>query len=228
MCGFAGGVFTNEVVPEKLDRALNLLHHRGPDSVGRWISADRRWALGHTRLSIIGLDNGTQPISDSERDLHLVVNGEFYGYREIRQQLRDEGHVFATDSDSEIALHLYKRDGMSMLKHLRGEFAAVIADRRNNAMIGIRDRFGIKPLFYAVHEGNVVFASEIKALLALGVPARWDLPGITQSPRTAMFRCIRTGMFRSRLVLNWPGIGAPTRKLSTDFARCLSMRCANA
>jgi asparagine synthase (glutamine-hydrolysing) len=180
MCGFAGGVFTGAVDPNKLDRALHLLHHRGPDSTGRWISDDRCWALGHTRLSIIGLDNGTQPISDSDRDLHLVVNGEFYGYREIRQQLRDQGHVFATDSDSEIALHLYKRDGMSMLKHLRGEFAAVIADRANNAMIGIRDRFGIKPLFYAVHEGNVVFASEIKSLLALGVPARWDHTSIFQ------------------------------------------------
>ena len=131
-------------------------------------------------MSIIGLDNGLQPISDTERDLHLVVNGEFYGYRAIRQQLREQGYVFATDSDSEIALHLYKRDGMSMLKHLRGEFAAVIADHRNNAMIAIRDRFGIKPLFYAVHEGNVLFASEIKALLALGVPARWDHTSLLQ------------------------------------------------
>ena len=125
MCGFAGGVFRHALEPERLDRALQLLHHRGPDSVGQWVSDDRRWALGHARLSIIGLDNGVQPISDTGRDLHLVVNGEFYGYQEIRQQLRDEGHVFATDSDSEIALHLYKRYGMSMLKHLRREFAAV-------------------------------------------------------------------------------------------------------
>ena len=174
MCGVVGAIFNKALDPAGFDAALRVLHHRGPDSVGHWFSADRCWALGHTRLSIIGLDNGAQPFSDAGRDLHLIVNGEFYGYREIRQQLRDQGHVFATDSDSEIALHLYKRDGMSMLKQLRGEFAAVIADRRNNAMIGIRDRFGIKPLFYAVHEGNVLFASEIKALLALGVPARWN------------------------------------------------------
>jgi len=193
MCGFVGGVFANAVNPDRFERALRLLHHRGPDAVGRWMSADRHWALGHTRLSIIGLDNGTQPISDNERDLHLVVNGEFYGYREIRRQLRDQGHVFATDSDSEIALHLYKRDGMSMLKHLRGEFAAVIADRRNNAMIGIRDRFGIKPLFYAVHEGNVVFASEIKSLLALGVPARWDHTSVLQE--AFLFRPHETTLF---------------------------------
>jgi len=174
MCGVVGVISNKALDPAGFDVALQVLHHRGPDSVGRWFSADRRWALGHTRLSIIGLDNGEQPISDTGRDLHLIVNGEFYGYREIRQQLRDQGHQFATDSDSEIALHLYKRDGMSMLRHLRGEFAAVIADHRNNAMIGIRDRFGIKPLFYAVHEGNVLFASEIKALVALGVPVRWN------------------------------------------------------
>jgi len=174
MCGVVGAIFNQAIDPPKFDRALQVLHHRGPDSIGRWVSPDHRWALGHTRLSIIGLENGSQPLSDSGRDLHLVVNGEFYGYRELRRQLREQGHKFNTDSDSEIALHLYKRDGMSMLRHLRGEFAAVIADRRNNAMIGIRDRFGIKPLFYTVHEGSVLFASEIKALLALGVPARWN------------------------------------------------------
>ena len=174
MCGVVGAIFNNAIDPARFDCALQTLHHRGPDSVGRWFSPDRCWALGHTRLSIIGLDNGAQPLSDAGRDVHLIVNGEFYGYREIRQQLREQGHVFMTDSDSEVALHLYKRDGMSMLRHLRGEFAAVIADRRNNAMIGIRDRFGIKPLFYAVHQGNVVFASEIKALVALGIPVRWN------------------------------------------------------
>ena len=88
--------------------------------------------------------------------------------------------MFKTESDSEIALHLYLREGMNLGRHLRGEFAAVIADRRNRAMLAIRDRFGIKPLFYAVHEGNVFFASEVKALLALGVPARWDREAVFQ------------------------------------------------
>ena len=180
MCGFVTGVFRDAVDPATLDRAMAALHHRGPDATGRWISPDKRWVLGHTRLSIIGLTNGAQPISDRALDLHLVVNGEFYGYRTIREELRAQGHVFSTDSDSEIALHLYKRDGMGLVHHLRGEFAVVIADRRNDAMIGIRDRFGIKPLFYAVHQGNVLFASEIKALLALGVPARWDHTSVFQ------------------------------------------------
>jgi asparagine synthase (glutamine-hydrolysing) len=180
MCGFVGGVLRETLEPTRLDRALETLHHRGPDAVGRWVSPDGRWFLGHTRLSIIGLDNGAQPMSDASGAVRLVVNGEFYGYRAIRDRLRAEGCVFTTDSDSEIALHLYLREGMNLGRHLRGEFAAVIADRRHGAMLAIRDRFGIKPLFYAVHEGNVLFASEVKALLALGVPARWNREAVLQ------------------------------------------------
>jgi asparagine synthase (glutamine-hydrolysing) len=166
--------------PKRLDRALESLHHRGPDAVGKWVAPDGRWFLGHTRLSIIGLDNGDQPMSDASGDVRMVVNGEFYGYKAIRERLRAEGCAFKTDSDSEIALHLYLREGMNLGRHLRGEFAAVIADRRNRALLAIRDRFGIKPLFYAVHEGDVFFASEVKALLALGVPARWNREAVLQ------------------------------------------------
>ncbi len=180
MCGFVGGLLRGPLDPKRLDRALELLHHRGPDAVGKWVAPDGRWFLGHTRLSIIGLDNGDQPISDATGDVQLVVNGEFYGYRAIRERLRAEGCAFTTDSDSEIALHLYLREGMNLGRHLRGEFAALVADRRNRAMLAIRDRFGIKPLFYAVHEGDVLFASEVKALLALGVPARWDREAVLQ------------------------------------------------
>jgi len=180
MCGFVGGLLASPLQPKRLDRALQTLHHRGPDAVGSWVSADGCWFLGHTRLSIIGLDNGEQPMSNAAGDVRLVVNGEFYGYRAIREQLRSEGYAFETDSDSEIALHLYLREGMNLGRHLRGEFAALIADRRNRAMIAVRDRFGIKPLFYAVHEGGVYFASEVKALLALGVPARWNREAVLQ------------------------------------------------
>jgi asparagine synthase (glutamine-hydrolysing) len=186
MCGFIAGQIRRSLDPKRLDRALETLHHRGPDAVGRWIAKDGRAFLGHTRLSIIGLGNGSQPMSDASGEVQLVVNGEFYGYQAIRQQLRSEGCVFKTDSDSEIALHLYLREGMNLGRHLRGEFAAVIADRRNGAMLAIRDRFGIKPLFYAVHEGDVYFASEVKALLALGVPARWNREALYQE--VFMFR----------------------------------------
>ena len=180
MCGFVGGLLAGAVDEGRLDRAIASLHHRGPDAKGKWISPDGRWFLGHTRLSIIGLENGEQPMVDEAHDVRLVVNGEFYGYRRIREDLRGQGYRFQTDSDSEILLHLYHRDGMSLARHLRGEFAGLIADRKNNAMMAIRDRFGIKPLFYAIHEGGVCFASEIKALLALGVPSRWNREAVLQ------------------------------------------------
>ena len=111
--------------------------------------------------------------------VHVVVNGEFYGYREIREDLRARGYRFSTESDSEIAVHLYRERGMQAATLLRGEFAIVIADERQREMIAIRDRFGVKPLYYAVVNDDVFFASEIKALLALGVPAAWDIEGAT-------------------------------------------------
>jgi len=177
MCGIFAAMTRRGVAPERLRNALNVLEHRGPDGAGSWMSADGCWVLGHTRLSIIGLNNGDQPMTSRDGTVHSVVNGEFYGYREIRQQLQASGCQFQSDSDSEIALHLYQQRGTQAAAQLRGEFAVVIADERQGAMIAIRDRFGIKPLFYSVVNGEVFFASEIKALLALGVPARWDLEG---------------------------------------------------
>jgi asparagine synthase (glutamine-hydrolysing) len=186
MCGILGGVVRQKVDPQRLKESIARLHHRGPDSRGSWQSPDGRWFLGHTRLSIIGLDNGKQPMASPDGYVQMAVNGEFYGYRELRKVLREQGYNFATESDSEVALHLYQRDGMQLCRHLRGEFAVLIADRRNGTMMGIRDRFGIKPLFYAIHEGNVYFASEIKSLLALGVPARWQMDAVMQE--AFMFR----------------------------------------
>ena len=179
MCGIFAAMTRRPVARERRDAALKALHHRGPDGTGSWTSQDALWTLGHTRLSIIGLDNGDQPMTSPDGAVHSIVNGEFYGYREIRARLRAAGCRFATESDSEVALHLYQERGMQCASELRGEFAAVIADERQRVMIAIRDRFGIKPLFYSVIDGDVCFASEIKALLALGVPARWDLEGAT-------------------------------------------------
>lgn len=174
MCGIFAARTNRPLAAEKIESALASLYHRGPDGNGTWTSRDRTTLLGHTRLSIIGLNNGDQPMSSEDDALHMVVNGEFYGYKAVRADLQRKGHVFQTESDSEIALHLYRRMGMAMMPQLRGEFAVVIADQRSGEMIGIRDRFGIKPLYYAKIDGEVFFASEIKALLALGVPAKWD------------------------------------------------------
>ena len=179
MCGIFAAMTRHGLASDQCDHALKLLEHRGPDGTGTWTSRDGQWTLGHTRLSIIGLRNGSQPMTSPDGAIHVVVNGEFYGYRELRERLRSSGYHFTTESDSEIALHLYQERGMQAATQLRGEFAVVIADERQRAMFAIRDRFGVKPLYYAVVNGEVFFASEIKALLALGVPAKWDLEGAT-------------------------------------------------
>lgn len=185
MCGIFAAMTRNGLAPERREAAIKSLYHRGPDGSNSWTSNDGRWVLGHTRLSIIGLNNGDQPMTSPDGAIHLIVNGEFYGYQEIREKLQASGYQFKTDSDSEIALHLYHERGMQVATELRGEFAVVIADERKQIMIAIRDRFGVKPLYYAAINGNVYFASEIKALLALGVPARWDLEGAAAGPSRA-------------------------------------------
>ena len=178
MCGLVAALTAPSGLERgRVEQALDVLHHRGPDERGWWASPDGRFTLGHTRLSIIGLENGHQPMFGEDRRLAMVVNGELYGYRAIREELRGYGHRFATESDSEIALHLFVRHGLEFAHHLRGEFAVVIGDQARGRLIGVRDRFGIKPLFYAVVDGNVYLASEVKALLAMGVPARWNANG---------------------------------------------------
>jgi asparagine synthase (glutamine-hydrolysing) len=175
MCGIVAALQdAAPVSQERLAAALDTLVHRGPDHTASWTSRNGQMALGHTRLSIIGLENGDQPIANTAGDVRIVVNGEFYGYREVRDALRARGACFSTDSDSEIALHLYLERGVECVHQLRGEFAIVIADERRQRLIAIRDRFGIKPLFYTIRGRDVFFASEIKALLALGVPPKWD------------------------------------------------------
>jgi asparagine synthase (glutamine-hydrolysing) len=175
MCGFvAAQLSKTRLERSKLDAALERIAHRGPDAKRTWESADGRMALGHVRLSIIGLVDGDQPIANEDGHVRVVVNGEFYGYRAIREQLSSRGHEFRTGSDSEIAIHLYEDHGADFVHRLRGEFALVVADERSRTLLAVRDRFGIKPLFYTVRDGRVLFASEVKALLELGVPARWD------------------------------------------------------
>ncbi|MBV8865461.1 MAG: asparagine synthase (glutamine-hydrolyzing) [Acidobacteriaceae bacterium] len=175
MCGIVGMFSRRDPIEEELTcAATKRLSHRGPDSQHHWISDDRRVALGHARLSIIDLRTGDQPLQNEDNRIHLVVNGEFYGYECLRQKLQKSGHRLATRSDSEIALHLYEEYGTQSLHHLRGEFAFILWDSRTRTLIAARDRFGIKPLFYSLHNQTLYLASEIKALFAAGVPARWD------------------------------------------------------
>lgn len=175
MCGILAITSSrNDLTASSADAALQALHHRGPDGRSTWVANDGRALLGHTRLAIIGVDNGTQPISNERGDVHIVVNGEFYDFERIRIELQGKGYRFKTASDSEIALHLYEEYGVGCLEQLRGEFAFVIYDRRLNRLFAARDRFGIKPLCYAVSNGKLYIASEAKAIFAAGVKAAWD------------------------------------------------------
>ncbi|WDE06072.1 asparagine synthase (glutamine-hydrolyzing) [Thalassomonas viridans] len=177
MCGFIGVYRTDNtsvIHQAALADSLDEINHRGPDEKNIWMDDKGRAALGHTRLSIIGLDNGLQPISAEGGQLQIVVNGEFYDFEKIRAELQQKGYVFSTSSDSEIALHLYREYGIPGLERLRGEFSLVLYNGHQNTMILMRDRLGIKPLYYAQHEGALYVGSEIKALLAAGVPAIWD------------------------------------------------------
>ncbi len=179
MCGIVA-LFSRRdpITAEAVQRATRRLHHRGPDGQRHWISPDRRVALGHARLSIIDLATGDQPIASEDERTRIVVNGEFYGYEAIRRELERAGHRLRTRSDSEIALHLYEDLGPHCLHRLRGEFAFVLWDETNRTIFAARDRFGIKPLFYAWHGETLYFASEVKALFAAGVPARWDAESV--------------------------------------------------
>src|SRR5215469_3387883 len=179
MCGIVAFFSRRLPISERaLHRATHSLFHRGPDSQRHWISEDRRVGLGHARLSIIDLSTGDQPIVSENGRTRVVVNGEFYGYEAIQRELEDLGHRLGTKSDSEIVLHLYEDLGTESLHRLRGEFAFVIWDETNRTMFAGRDRFGIKPLFYALHDDTLYLASEAKALFAAGVPANWDAESV--------------------------------------------------
>lgn len=182
MCGIVA-FFSHKtpVSPLAVQTATRRLHHRGPDGQRHWISSDGRVALGHARLSIIDLRTGDQPIASEDNRKHIIVNGEFYGYETVQNELERSGHNLRTRSDSEIALHLYEDLGIQCLHQLRGEFAFVLWDENHRTLFAARDRFGIKPLFYAIYQHTLYIASEVKALFAAGVPARWDGESVAQA-----------------------------------------------
>lgn len=177
MCGILS-VFcrgNGSVSEEVLLAGTNSLHHRGPDNQSIWVSLFRKVGLGHTRLSIIGLDNGNQPVRSEFGSVSAVVNGEFYDYEPIRRDMVNEGCSFDTESDSEILIPLYQKYGMpDCLQYLRGEFSFILWDENLKTLFVCRDRFGIKPLIYAERNGIFYVASEAKALFAMGIKPQWD------------------------------------------------------
>ncbi len=163
MCGIAG--FTNKIsnADEVIEKMMEAIKHRGPDSGGKHV--DSGIALGFRRLSIIDLSTGSQPLYNEDRSLVLTFNGEIYNYRELRDELIAAGHCFSTNTDSEVLLHGYEEWGKDMLPKLRGMFAFVIWNSNNQELFGARDFFGIKPLYYTKMGESFIFGSEIKSFL---------------------------------------------------------------
>ena len=190
MCGIAGIVSATPVEAVLLDAMARRLAHRGPDGQGRHVAGNV--ALLHTRLAIIDLEGGAQPLYNEDRSLALVANGEIYNYRELRAELEALGHRFATHSDCETLLHAYEAWGMDFLERLQGMFAFALHDAGRGELILARDRLGIKPLYYCRDARGLAFASEIKALRPwLGTPAvdpaglaRFLQSNFTSGPRT--------------------------------------------
>src|SRR5712691_5396463 len=173
MCGIAGIFGASD--REAVQGMLRAMVHRGPDDEGMY--ADPVVTLGHRRLAIIDVSPaGHQPMSAADGAIQIVYNGEIYNYREKRAALEERGHRFQTQSDTEVVLALYERYGEDFLSHLRGIFALALYDRRDGPgrekLLLARDNFGIKPLVYAERNGWLLFASELKGLLASGLVAR--------------------------------------------------------
>jgi len=171
MCGIAGILsFTGRslISEAEIIRMRDSMAHRGPDGADAWISPDRRVGLGHRRLSIIDLSpQASQPMCNEDGTLRVIFNGEIYNHAEIRAELESRGgHVWKTDhSDTEVILHAFEEWGIDSVRRFRGMFAIALWDGRNRELWLIRDRIGIKPLYYAVRNGRVSFGSEIKAIL---------------------------------------------------------------
>jgi len=171
MCGIVGtlafrsSAFT--IIHPDIARMRDTMVHRGPDGAGIWISPDKRVGLGHRRLSIIDLSEAAgQPMCNEDGSVWIVFNGEIYNHAEIRPELERLGHRFKTDhSDTEVIIHAYEQWGIECLERFRGMFAIALWDAKSKELWLIRDRIGIKPLYYSIHHGRIVFASEIKALL---------------------------------------------------------------
>jgi asparagine synthase (glutamine-hydrolysing) len=197
MCGIAGIIGSDARDLSRMESMLGCIRHRGPDDSG--ILDQNGVLLGHRRLSIIDLDGGHQPLVSADGSVSIVFNGEIYNYKEQRALLEEKGRRVRTDSDTEVIVQLYQEFGKNCLDHLRGMFAFAIWDQNDESLFAARDHLGQKPLFYSEGSDQLLFASEIKALLAARPSlAVMDTESLDQylsfriivSPRT-MFREIR-------------------------------------
>ncbi len=168
MCGIAGIInhnASNPISESTLRDMLALLQHRGPDQFG--IYQDDECGLVNTRLSILDLSGGQQPISNQDQTLWIVYNGEIFNDLPLKKELLAKGHQFQTTTDTEVVIHLYEEYGPKFLQKINGQYAIAIWDTKTKSLFLARDRMGIRPLYYAFINGNFVFSSEIKALMAI-------------------------------------------------------------
>lgn len=181
MCGICGIVSTGPAPDlSLLERMVARLRHRGPDGSGYF--RDRRAALGHARLAIIDTAGGGQPLSNEDDNIWVTYNGEIFNYVELREELRALGHTFRTASDTEVIVHAWEQWGESGFARFNGQWALALWDRRRERLVLSRDRLGVRPLYFARDRHRLIFASEVKAILADPTLARsFDPIGIDQT-----------------------------------------------
>jgi asparagine synthase (glutamine-hydrolysing) len=198
MCGIAGMVADGGLAPDARERTIKMrevIAHRGPDAEGLW--ADERAALAHRRLSIVDLSGGGQPLSNENGDVWVVFNGEIYNHADVRRELEAHGHLYRTRSDTETIVHAYEQWGDDCVRRFRGMFAFALWDGPRRRLLLVRDRLGVKPLYWARRGDTLLFGSEIKSLLASGlVPAEARVEAIPEVLSTRAVAGTET-LFRS-------------------------------
>jgi len=215
MCGicgvhsFAGG----EIKTESLPRMMGVLLHRGPDDVGEY--HEREIQLGMRRLSIIDVKNGKQPLLNEDKSIVAFQNGEIFNYLELKEELKRKHHVFKYNTDTEVIPHLYEEFGTNFPEKLNGMFGIAVWDKNKKQLCLVRDRLGIKPIYYAEHQGVFYFASEVKALIVANPALGVELDNIAindyltlmyvRGERTP-FKKIRKLMPGHKLIINENGI----------------------
>ena len=246
MCGIAG--ILNLQGCEKpsrpmLESMIHALHHRGPDGYGFFTAPGI--GLAHARLSIIDLEGGDQPIHNEDHSVQVVFNGEIFNYLELRKMLRERGHRFYTRSDTEVLVHLYEEYGDAFVEHLVGQFAIALWDGGSGRLLLVRDRAGIRPLFYTKTGGRLYFASELKSLFTqAAVTRRLNLQALGEvftfwaplEPHSLFedidslppghMLVVEKGEFQLRRYWDWefPTDGIPDRLSAEEWAEALRER----